>query len=126
MNAKRIVLAVLLVIPLTLAAVPAAPAKDGDVRRAGRCNGPSTAKVKLSEENGRIEIEFEVDQNRVGVRWSVVLRRNGVVIRRASRLTRAPSGSFELRALTTNRAGTDRITATATRAGERCTAAASF
>jgi hypothetical protein len=55
MNAKRTVLAVLLVVPLTLAAVPTAPAKDGDVRRAGRCNGPSTAKIKLSEENGRIE-----------------------------------------------------------------------
>jgi DNA polymerase-4 len=43
-----------------------------------------------------------------------VLRRNGTVVRRASRLTRAPSGSFELRALTANCAGADRIAATAT------------
>jgi hypothetical protein len=125
-KAKRFALAVVLVLPPVLSAAPVAPAKDGDVRRAGRCTAASTAKIKLSEENGRIEIEFEVDQNRVGVRWNIVLRKNGVVIRRASRVTRAPSGSFELRALTANRAGGDRITATATRVGERCTAAASF
>ncbi len=34
--------------------------------------------VKLSKEDGRIEVEFEVDQNRNGVRWHVVLLRNGV------------------------------------------------
>ena len=125
-NVNRFALAVALVLPTALAAVPAAPAKDGDVRRAGRCTAASRSKIKLSEENGRIEVEFEVDQNRVGVRWNVVLRKYGAVIRRASRITRAPSGSFELRALTANRAGADRITATATRAGERCSAAASF
>ena len=125
-NAKRFAVAALIVLPAALAAVPAAPAKDGDVRRAGRCTAASTAKIKLSEENGRIEVEFEVDQNRVGVRWNVVLRKNGAVIRRASRVTRAPSGSFELRALTANRAGPERITAVATRARERCSAAATF
>jgi hypothetical protein len=124
-NARRIAVVALGTL-LALAAVPAAPAKDGDVRRAGRCTGASTAKIKLSEENGRIEIEFEVDQNRVGVRWNVVLRKNGAVIRRAARVTRAPSGSFELRALTANRAGADRISATGTRSGERCTASAAF
>jgi hypothetical protein len=115
-----------LALPLALAAAPAAPAKDGDVLRAGRCTVSSSSKLKLSEEDGRIEVEFEVDQNRVGVRWNVVLRRNGVVIRRASRVTRAPSGSFEYRALAANGAGTDRFVATATRRGERCTASASM
>ena len=54
-------------------------------------------KLKLSEEDGRIEVEFEVDQNRNGVRWSVVLRRPTTVLVRTTRVTRAPSGSFELR-----------------------------
>ena len=109
-----------------LAAVPLAAAKDGDVRVSGRCTKASTAKLKLSEEDGRIEVELEVDQNRNGVRWTVVLRRNGAIVRRATRVTRAPSGSFELRALAANRAGADRFTATATRRGERCSARASF
>ncbi len=109
-----------------LAAAPQGTAKDGDVRVSGRCTKASTAKLKLSEEDGRIEVEFEVDQNRNGVRWNVVLRRNGAVVRRTTRVTRPPSGSFELRALAANGGGADRITATATRRGERCSARASF
>ena len=107
-------------------AAQAAPAKDGDVRVAGRCGGASTSKLKLSRENGRIEVELEVDQNRNGVRWAVVLRQNGVVVSRASRLTRAPSGSFELRLLAANRAGADSFVALATRRGETCRASASL
>lgn len=108
-------------------AVPLAAAKDGrDVRVRGVCTQSSTSKLKLSPENGRIEVEFEVDQNRVGRRWSVVLRQNGVVIRRLTRVTRGPSGSFEARVLAPNRAGVDRFIATATRPGETCAARASF
>ena len=60
-NVKRFALAVALVLPTALAAVPAASSSDRRSLR-GRCTGASTAKIKLSEENGRIEIEFEVDQ----------------------------------------------------------------
>ena len=106
-----------------LAAVPAAAAKDGDLRIAGRCTGATTSKLKLSEENGRVEVEFEVDQNRNGVRWAVVLRRNGAVIRRVSRVTAGRSGSFEVRTV----AGHGTFVATATRrGGERCTARGRF
>ena len=115
---------------VALAVVPAALAKggkDGDVRVRGVCSGASTSKLKLSNEDGRIEVEFEVDQNRVGRMWSVVLRHDGVVARRLVRVTRAPRGAFEARAVLGNRAGTDRIAATATsRTGETCRAAASF
>jgi hypothetical protein len=45
-----------------LALAPTAPAKLGDVRVQGTCSGSSTSKLKLSEEDGRIEVEFEVDQ----------------------------------------------------------------
>ena len=111
---------------LALAAVPAAGAKEGDVLVRGNCTGASSSKIKLSPENGRIEVEFEVDQNRVGQRWRVVLRQNGTVVRRVTRVTRGPSGSFEARFVRPNRAGADRFAATARRAGERCTARASF
>ena len=103
-----------------------AAAKDGDVLVAGTCTGRSDAKLKLSEEDGGIEVEFEVDQNRNGVRWNVTLFRNGTLVARRVRVTRGPSGSFEARFVTANRPGTDRFVARATRAGERCSASASF
>jgi len=111
---------------VALATGAPASAKDGDIRVAGKCSGPSTAKLKLSEENGRIEVEFEVDQNRNGVRWNVVLKRNGGQVARLARVTKAPSGSFTARKLVTNGAGADVITATASRAGETCKAKATF
>ena len=110
---------------LSLGAVPAL-AKDGDVLVRGSCTGASTAKLKLSPENGRIEVEFEVDQNRNGVRWNVVLTRNGVRVAALSRVTRAPSGSFEARRVISNRPGRDVVRAIATRNGERCSARATF
>lgn len=121
---KRLTIAL---VGFALCLTPAALAKDGkDVRVAGKCTGASTAKLKLSEENGRIEVEFEVDQNRNGVKWGVLLRHRGNVVLQTTRVTRAPSGSFEVRALVANRAGADAISATATRSGEACSARASF
>jgi hypothetical protein len=110
-----------------LVAVPATSAKDGDVLVRGSCTGATTSKLKLSEEDGRIEVEFEVDQNRNGVRWTVTLRRPTALLVRTTRVTRGPSGSFELRRLVGNRAGSDRIIARAARSsGEVCRAAATF
>ena len=109
-----------------LALAPAAAAKDGDVLRQGTCTGASSSKLKLSPEDGGIEVEFEVDQNRNGVRWAVVLTRNGAAVARTVRVTRGPSGSFEARFVTGNRAGLDRFVARATRGGETCTAGAAI
>ena len=111
-------------------AVPAvgssALAKDGDVVARGTCTARSAAKLKLSGENGRIDVEVEVDQNRNGVPWTVVLTRDGTRVARATRVTKAPSGSFSLRKLVANPAGTDVIRAVATRRGETCTMRASW
>ena len=103
-----------------------ATGKDGDVEVAGTCNGRSSSELDLSRENGRIEVEFEVDQNRNGVRWTVTLHRNGALVGRRVRVTRGPSGSFEARFVTRNGPGADRFVARATRPGERCSARASF
>jgi hypothetical protein len=118
-------------IPLTLIlfatallAVPAASAKRShptlSVR--GDCTQQSTSKLKLSRDDRRIEVEFEVDQNRNRVPWKVTLRRNGVRVASFTAVTRAPSGSFEARRLIADRPGTDRISARAVRSGETCTA----
>jgi hypothetical protein len=92
-----------------LLAAPAGTAKDRDVRVAGSCTKASTSKMKLSEEDGRIDVEFEVDQNRNGVRWTVVVSQNGTRVARLMRMTRPPSGSFEARFVAANRAGTDKF-----------------
>ena len=119
------VVSVAAIVLLALIAAPAAVAKDGDVLRPGACTGVSTSKIKLSEENGRIEVEFEVDQNRNGVRWNILIRQNGRRVANVVRVTRGPSGSFEARIVAPNRAGTDTFVATATRSGESCRALAS-
>lgn len=111
---------------LALLVAPAS-AKDGDKLVRGTCTKASTSKLKLSEEDGRLEVEFEVDQNRNGVRWTVVLSRPSGVIVRTTRVTRRPSGSFELRRVVADRPGTDLINARATSpSGEVCRASATF
>jgi hypothetical protein len=124
---KKMLTAAALLAAAALAVTPAALAKDRDVRVNGSCTGATTSKLKLSEEDGRIEVEFEVDQNRSGVRWQVRLFRNGARVAAVTRTTRPPSGSFEVRRVVGNGPGTDRIRAVAVRAsGARCTAQASF
>jgi hypothetical protein len=121
------IVAALLGLAIALAAAPAGIAKDGDIRVRGTCTTSATSKLKLSEEDGRIEVEFEVDQNRNGVRWNVVLLQNGKRIARMVRVTKAPSGSFEARVVAQNTSGKDTFRARATRpSGAVCTAQASF
>ncbi len=98
-----------------------------DVRVNGSCTRSSTAKLKLSTENGRIEVEWEVDQNRSGVVWTWRLARGGRTLASGTATTRRPSGSFTVRRLVSNRAGRDTITATARRGTrESCRAAATL
>jgi hypothetical protein len=48
---------------------------DRDVRVAGTCTERSTAKIKLSPGDGGVEVEFEVDENRVGKTATAPARR---------------------------------------------------
>ena len=103
------------------AAVPAV-AKDGDVIRTGACSGRSDWKLKLSRQDARIEVEYEVDQNVVGDVWRVRIRHNGDLVFAGRRTTKAPSGSFEVRILQQNRPGDDvfRTRAVNSSTGEVC------
>jgi hypothetical protein len=100
---------------------------SGDSTRAkratGTCTGRATAKIKAKNDDGRIETEFEVDQNRNGVTWKVTIRRNGTRVVSTKATTKAPSGSFSVERRIANPAGTDRITARAVSpSGQVCTA----
>jgi hypothetical protein len=117
---KLLILSLAVLAAAALTAVSSAQAKGGpEVLKRGTCSGSTTWKLKLKNDNGRIEAEFEVDQNVVGKRWNVVLTRNGAVVFRGTRTTRAPSGSFEARKLFGNTAGVDRVVATARALGSR-------
>ena len=114
---------VMAVVVAALALSPTALAKDG-VRVSGKCSKASTSKLKLGREDAGTEVEFEVDQNRNGVRWRVVLFRNGTRVASRAAVTRAPSGSFDVRFVS---AGAGRFVARATSpSGEICRAAASI
>ncbi len=129
---------------VAMISVPAAVARNGaddgpgddrggsrataDVRVRGTCTLSSTAKLKLSPEDGRVEVEFEVDENRNGSRWGVALTRNGTRVVGRAATTRAPSGSFEARAVIGAASPRTTVTAVARRAatGEVCRATATL
>jgi hypothetical protein len=92
--------------------------------KTGKCSKSSTWKLKVKSDDGRLETEFEVDQNRVGKRWRVTLLRNGSRVFTGIRTTRAPSGSFSVERLLAGSAGSRIVaTARALQSGETCRAA---
>ena len=114
------------VVALFVLAVPAvASAGDRDVIREGSCSGRSDWKLKLSPQDGRIEVEFEVD---LGDEWRVLIRHDGEVAFSGTRTTRGASGSFELRIVEPNNAGADGFRARARNLStdEVCAGSASF
>lgn len=126
MNKRTLIIAIATALVALVPLAASAGANDRDVERDGTCTGGTEAEIKLSPENGRIETEFEVDQNRNGVTWRVVLRHNGAVAARTQGTTGGRSGSFEIRRVLANRKGADTVTARAVSpSGEVCTASAS-
>ena len=123
MNAIRRPLA-LLALAMSATVMPLAPAYagDDDVERRGVCSGSTTWKLKAGPEDGRIEVEGEVDSNVDGQVWKWRLRHNGDRVARGKRTTQPPSGSFEVRRVLVDLAGTDRVVFRATHpsTGETC------
>jgi hypothetical protein len=103
-------------------------AKDGDVIRRGSCSGSTDWKLKLSPENGKIEVEYEVDSNKVGQTWRVRLFHDGNRFFSGTRTTAGASGSFEVRKVVANHSGSDSFRARAVNvsSGEVCGGSASI
>lgn len=105
----------------TIVVASPAVASGGDaVIARGSCTQAGTWKLKAKHDDGRIEVEFEVDTNVVGRTWSVRLRDNGVTFFTGKRTTKAPSGSFSVERSTANRAGIDVIRGRAVRGTNVC------
>ncbi|MDI4659394.1 hypothetical protein, partial [Xanthobacter autotrophicus] len=95
---------------------------DDANHNAGSCSAGTSWKIKAKADDGRIEVEAEVDSNTVGQDWAWKLKDNGVVIASGTSTTRGPSGSFEVERKPANKAGTDRFVFRAAHAGEVCRA----
>jgi len=111
-----------------LAAVPASAGGDREVIRRGNCSGSTDWKYKAKADDGRIEIEYEVDQNRNGDRWRVTLKHDGNRFFKGTRVTRGRSGSFDIERKVNNHQGVDRFRARARnlRTDEVCRGQVSF
>lgn len=110
---------------LSLAAVaaieaPASARGDDDVITTGSCSAGADWKVKVKTDDGRLEVEGEVDSNRVGQTWRWTIRHNGSVSARGRATTAGRSGSFSVERRVVDLAGTDRIAFRATYAGQTC------
>jgi hypothetical protein len=112
----------------TLGGGGVALAGDDDVIESGSCGGSSDWKLKLSPEDGGIEVEYEVDQNVSGDRWRVRIRHDGALVFTGTRTTHGASGSFEVRIVENDAAGSDGFKARANNlsTGEVCVGRATF
>ena len=122
-----LVLAGLLMVGI-LGQASVASAKRGEVVKSGSCSGASSWKMKLSPDNGRIEAEFEVDQNVSGDTWKVRMKHDGVKFFAGKRTTHGASGSFDVHRFQDGNPGKDAFKARATNlsTGEVCRASASI
>ena len=122
----RIGSAALAALMITGMASAPALAKDGDGRvvKRGSCSASSDWKLRAKPDDGRLEVEFEVDSNRVGQRWTWTIRHDGRTIRSGARTTKAPSGSFSVERRIEDAGGRHAVSATARNrgTGETCRA----
>lgn len=128
MHVSRTALAVAAIGSLLVTAAPAASANGADQVRRGSCSGSTDWKLKAGPDDGRLEVEGEVDSNRNGQSWSWRIRHNGSVSASGTRTTRAPSGSFEVRRTVVDLRGPDALVfyARNARSGEVCRGTLSF
>lgn len=103
-------------IALLLTGAPLAQADSEGYSGAGRtgsCSGRAHWQLNASRDDGRIEVDWEVDSHRAGQDWRLRIRDNGVLVAAAHDTSRHRDGSVDLERSIANRPGTDRIVARA-------------
>jgi hypothetical protein len=124
--ARLSALAIAAAIAVPAAGAPAFASGGGRVETASRGCATGVIKVKAKADDGRIEVEGEVDTNRRGQTWAWSIRRDGNVAARGTGTTAGASGSFSVERRIANPAGSDRIVFRAVRNGQVCRAAVTF
>lgn len=104
------------------------PAVAGDdrVERTGACSEGARWDLKVKTDDGRLEVEGEVDSNQNGQDWSWKFRHNGSVSARGTATTAGPSGSFSVERRLVDLQGTDKIVFVARHDGETCRGVVNF
>jgi hypothetical protein len=108
--------------PLLATATPAfaSGGGGGGVSASGACANGGHFELKAKHDDGKIEMEYQVDSNRAGQAWAVRITDNGAVVVSRHATTAGPSGSFTIRKVIANRPGTDKIHARATFGNHTC------
>ncbi|HET8664071.1 MAG TPA: hypothetical protein VFM08_07135 [Nocardioides sp.] len=115
-------------VPLALVA-PASASHGGsgrDVRTSGACSGSAHWKLKAKADDGRIEVEGEVDSNKSGQVWQWRIKHNGSVSAKGKGTTAGRSGSFSVERRMANLAGTDKFVFRAVHGSQVCRGTISF
>ena len=99
---------------------------DGRVTKTGSCSDGSAWKLKVKNDDGRLEIEGEVDSDQSGQAWDWRITDHGSVAAKGSATTGGRSGSFSVERKITDQAGTDTVVFRASFGGEVCTGAIAF
>jgi hypothetical protein len=106
--------------PVLAAATPAFASGGGGVSASGACTNGGHFKLKAKHDNGKIEMEYQVDSNRAGQVWAVRITDNGAVVVSRHATTAGSSDSFTIRKVIANRVGPDKIRARATFKNRTC------
>lgn len=107
---------------LLATAGPATAKGDDGVRTSAACGHGGHLTLKAKHDDGRIEVELEVDSNRAGQRWAARITDDGAVVVSGRRRTGGRSGSFTIERKIADRPGPDTIRARATFRNRSCAA----
>ena len=99
---------------------------DDRVIKTGSCSGGADWKLKVKTDDGRLEVEGEVDSNQSGQSWSWKIKDNGSVAAKGSATTGGRSGSFSVERKIADQPGTDTVVFRAKHSGEVCTGTIAF
>jgi hypothetical protein len=113
-RAPVLLLGVAVALSVFAASSRSADAKDGgpEMRAAGTCGSRATSELRLKSRDREIEVRFEVDHARAGVRWRIAVVHERRIAWKGAATTRR-SGSFELTRTLVDLPGADVVTATA-------------